>query len=146
MSLFPMTRISDPFPELDRVFDLFINNSVPNKGPELNQAIQTPRANVLREDKGYTIELAAPGFSRGDFDIGVNDNVLTISVNRTEDTKEYISNLKRREFSYSSFSRSWSLPEGTLVAGIEAEYQAGILNVSIPTETARSTNRKIEVN
>jgi HSP20 family protein len=145
MSLFPMTRISDPFPELDRVFDLFMNDSVPSKNLKINQAIQAPRANVLREDKGYTIELAVPGFSRGDFDIDVSDNVLTISV-VSEDNKEYTSSLKRREFSYSSFSRSWSLPEGTLAAGIEAEYRAGILNVSIPTETARSTNRKIEVN
>ena len=104
-----------------------------------------PRANVLSEDSGYTIELAAPGFSRGDFDIEVNDDVLTISVS-SEDNKEYTNKLTRREFVYSSFSRSWSLPKGTFVERIEAEYQAGILNVSIPMENKKSPNRKIQVN
>ena len=143
MSLFPMTRISDPFPELDRVFDLFMNDTAPNRNLTKN-LIQTPRANVLSEDSGYAIELAAPGFSRGDFNIEVNDNVLTISAS-SEDTKEYVNKLTRREFAYSSFSRSWSLPEGTLVEGIEAEYQAGVLNVSIPMESKKSSNRKIQV-
>ena len=144
MSLFPTVRISDPFPELDRVFDLFISDTAPTRNPTKNQSMH-PRANVLSEDSGYTIELAAPGFSRGDFDIEVNDDVLTISVS-SEDNKEYTNKLTRREFVYSSFSRSWSLPKGTFVERIEAEYQAGILNVSIPMENKKSPNRKIQVN
>ena len=88
--------------------------------------------------------MAVPGFSRGDFNINVEDNTLTISVS-TEDGPEYLDNLKRREFSYSSFTRSWTLPEGSSIENIAADYEAGILKVAIPAESINQTSRQIEV-
>jgi HSP20 family protein len=88
--------------------------------------------------------MAVPGFSRGDFNIVIEDNALTISVS-TEDGAEYLSNLKRREFSYSSFTRSWTLPEGSSIENIVADYEAGILKVAIPAESANLISRQIEV-
>ena len=143
MSLFPMTRMSDPFSDLDRMFDLFMSDGLATRNLTKNLA-KVPRANVINTENGYAIELAAPGFSRGDFNIDVNDNVLTVSVT-CEDGPEYVKNLRSREFSYESFSRSWSLSKGVMIDGIEAHYEAGILSVSIPAETKKSMNRTIDV-
>ena len=144
MSLFPVLRMGDSqnlFSDFDNMFDMFLTS--PPSG-RVKNAITSPRANILMGDNSYTIELAAPGFSRGDFEIDVNNNTLTISVS-SEDGLEYKRNITRREFSYSSFARSWTLPDGVYVDGISAVYNSGILSVSIPSDPQKSKARKIEV-
>jgi len=91
----------------------------------------TPRANVLKTSEGYSIELAAPGFSRDEFEIEADNGVLTVKVG-TSDTKVYNENLTSQEYSFASFTRSWSLPKEAAVEGIGARYDAGILYISIP--------------
>jgi len=70
---------------------------------------------------------------------------LTISVNENSVTEAQATNYVRREFSYGKFNRSWSLPKNTNIEGISANYDAGILTVSIPEESSRSASRKIEI-
>jgi len=148
MSLFPVTRVSllgDTVSEFDRIFDNFFGAPVmANHSPSEKLMTNVPRANILTNKEGYLIEMAVPGFSRGDFNIVIEDNALTISVS-TEDGPEHLSNLKRREFSYSSFTRSWTLPEGSSIENIVADYEAGILKVTIPAESANLISRQIEV-
>ena len=150
MSLFPITRMSifNPVSDFDRLFDTFLDETYPARRDSIGRsdvAMATiPRANVLEEKNGYSIELAAPGFSRGDFNIEVNDNMLTVSVS-SEDTPEYASALKRREYSYTSFTRSWNLPETVSVNMIDATYSAGILTVNIPMEAKSAKKLQIEV-
>ena len=104
----------------------------------------TPKANVSKDERGYQISLAAPGLSRGDFNIEVSDNVLTIF---TESDYKKDENSLRKEYSYHNFSRSWSLPESVNIDGITAEYTAGILNLNIPVENVIiNKTKKIEVN
>jgi len=143
MSLFPVlraTNMRDPFSDFDRLFDAFF--TAPRTSE--NMASNVPRANLLASDDSYTIELASPGFSRSDFNIEVDNNVLSVSVS-SSDGDEYTKNLKRREFSYSSFSRSWSLPENANIEGIDATYEAGILTVNVPVIVNKSSTRKIDV-
>lgn len=104
----------------------------------------TPRANVVKTDTGYGIELAAPGFSREEFEMVVDDGRLTIELG-TEDTKEYEDKLVHREYRFSNFKRSFSLPENTNVDGITARYEAGILYVDVPVEEKSCTKRVINV-
>jgi HSP20 family protein len=148
MSLFPVTRVSllgDTVNEFDRIFDNFFGApAMASHSPSEKLMTNIPRANILTNKEGYLIEMAVPGFSRGDFNIVIEDNALTISVS-TEDGAEYLSNLKRREFSYSSFTRSWTLPEGSSIENIVADYEAGILKVAIPAESANLISRQIEV-
>ena len=102
----------------------------------------TPRANIKKLDNAYNIQLAVPGFSRDDLDISIEDSMLTISAStgHGDISDDYTS----REFNYSSFSRSWSLPDGFQSSQISASYEAGILNVTIPFQ--QENIKKITVN
>ena len=100
-----------------------------------------PKANIKKTEQGYNIQLASPGFSRDDFTVDVEDNILTIGAVRStdQDPDDYTS----REFSYSSFNRSWTLPEGASTSGLAANYEAGILSIDIPVQ--HEETRKIIV-
>lgn len=104
----------------------------------------TPRANVVKTDSGYGIELAAPGFSRDEFVMVADGGKLTVELG-TEDGKEYEDKLIHREYRFSSFKRSFSLPENTNIDGITARYEAGILYVDVPVEEKSCTKRVINV-
>ena len=104
----------------------------------------TPRANVVKTDTGYGIELAAPGFSRDEFELSVHKNKLTIGMG-TEDTKEYEDKLVHREYRYTSFTRYFTLPENTNVDRISARYEAGILYVDVPVEEKNVQKRVISI-
>lgn len=96
-----------------------------------------PPANISESEKGYTIELAAPGFSRDDFQISAEDSRLTISVCAQENTprEKYLS----QEFGYTrEFTRSWSLPITVDTSTITARYEAGVLSVDVPTGKKKS--------
>ena len=104
----------------------------------------TPRANIVKNDNVYTIELAAPGYSRDEFVMTADDGQLTVELG-TEDTKEYKAAIVHREYSFSSFKRSFSLPENTNVDGITARYEAGILYIDVPVEDKNVQKRTITV-
>jgi HSP20 family protein len=104
----------------------------------------TPRANVIKTDAGYGIELAAPGFSRDEFELNVDNNKLTVRLG-TEDTEEYENKLVHREYRFTNFKRSFALPENTNIDGINARYEAGILYVEVPVEEKNVQSRVITV-
>ena len=70
-----------------------------------------PAVNVKETEKTFEIELAAPGLTKKDFEISVDNGMLTISSEKKEEKEEKEKNYTRKEFSYSSFSRSFTLPE-----------------------------------
>ncbi len=91
-----------------------------------------PAVNIAEEKDAFKIEVAAPGLNKKDFKIDVHNNLLTISSeakHEVEDTKE---NYVRKEFSYSTFKRSFSLPDSIDSDKIKANQSEGILTVSIP--------------
>ena len=144
-SIFPVSRFGlgplSLMNEMDSVFDQFFN---PPARRRVSNISNVPRANVVKGDNSYTIELAAPGFSRGDFDINITNNALTISVD-SDVPANYASTLASQEYSYSSFERSWSLPDASNVDGITASYEAGILRIEIPTTSKRDSAVNIKV-
>ena len=108
-----------------------------------------PAVNVSEDDKSYAIEVIAPGFKKEDFKINVHDDILTISAeNKSESTeKDDKRQYNRREYNYSSITRSFHLPENAKDDAISANYVDGILKLSIPkskTETKASKEIKIE--
>lgn len=121
-------------------FDNFLNLSQNNRSDYMT----VPRANILKTEHGYSVELAAPGFSRDEFQLSVDNNTLTVSVN-TEDGNDYEKNVTSREYKFQSFSRSWSLPEMTNVESIGARYEAGILYIDVPVEDHRHVRKVITV-
>lgn len=93
-----------------------------------------PAVNLLENDNEFLIELAAPGMKRDDFKISFDNGRLTISSERKDERKEGDGEkYSRHEFTYSSFQRSFSVPESTVNAEkIAAKYSNGILYITLP--------------
>ena len=107
---------------------------------------RVPAANISESKDHYHVELAAPGLSKEDFNIKLDRNVLSISVEQRNQDSEQDRNYNKREFSYSSFVRSFTLPESADENGIEAKYQNGVLCIDIAKrEEAKMLTRQIEI-
>ena len=106
-----------------------------------------PAVNIREEEKEFILELAVPGMKKEDFNIEVDDSVLTISMERKDEREESDSGYTRREFKYASFKRAFTLPETVEEEAIEAKYQDGILHFSLPKkkEALPKPKRLIEV-
>ena len=99
--------------------------------PSYEHAAHTlPKVNIIEDDNGYKIELAVPGFEKNDFNIEIDDDVLSISLDKEIDTKTTTYN--KREFNFGSFKRAFNLPESANSAKISAQYRSGILMIEIP--------------
>jgi len=92
-----------------------------------------PAVNVKEDEDKFQIEVAAPGMNKEDFKIKLENNVLSICSEKKEEKEEKKPNYSRREFSYQSFQRSFTLPEGHVQSEkITAKYNDGILIVELP--------------
>ena len=91
-----------------------------------------PAVNVKETDKSYEITMAAPGLDKKDFNIDVNGSMITISAEKEKVEKEEDEHYNRREYNYTSWSRSFSLPENCNRDMIDAEYKNGELRIFIP--------------
>ena len=107
-----------------------------------------PAVNVKEEKDTFEVELAAPGMKKDDFNIEVHNNVITISSEKKEEKKEEKDKYTRREFSYSSFKRSFSLPDSIDDSRIDAKYTDGVLKVTLPKkeESKKESPKKIKIN
>lgn len=99
----------------------------------LSKKLSVPAVNVSEDQQGFTIDVAAPGLKKTDFNIAVDGNVLTVSAESTK-TKEEKGDDKytRQEYNYSSFSRSLTLPDNVDEEKITATYDGGVLKLSVP--------------
>lgn len=91
-----------------------------------------PSVNITERDKDFLIELAAPGLTKKDFKVELDNDMLSISAEKEEKREEKENGSTRKEFSYNSFCRSFRLPENSKAEKIEAEYENGILKIEIP--------------
>ena len=95
-----------------------------------NDAISAPRAqtgvrtNVTTNDNDYRVDIVIPGLSKDDIVVDINDDNMTVSYEAKENDSNFVS--------YRSFSRSWSLPQNTNVSDISAEYNQGVLSITVP--------------
>jgi len=102
-----------------------------------------PAVNIREDEKAFYLELAVPGMDKKDLHIEVKDDVLTVSSEHKEEKQEEFEGYRRREFSYSSFCRSFYLPEDVNGEKIGATYKDGILNVEIPKLEEEKKKEKI---
>ena len=103
----------------------------------------SPAVNTSENKKSYEIEVAVPGFKKNDFNITVNNGLLTISCDRSSNNEKSSDGYTNREFSYSSFSRSFTLPTDVDDEHINARYEDGILYVTLPREVVAEENEAI---
>lgn len=101
-----------------------------------------PAVNVKETEKTFEIELAAPGLTKKDFEISVDNGMLTISSEKKEEKEEKEKNYTRKEFSYSSFSRSFTLPESVNEEDVKAYYEDGILRLHIAKKAMGTSKPK----
>jgi len=130
-----MPGFSDVF---DSIFnDTFFSDRITSR---------VPAANISESQDHYHIELAAPGLSKEDFKLSLERNVMSISVEQSSKNDAQERNINKREFSYSSFVRSFTLPDSADESGIEAKYENGVLCINIPKrEEAKIQTRQIEI-
>lgn len=95
--------------------------------------ISRPAVNVSEDETSYFIELAAPGLKKDDFEIDISEGVLTISVNIGHQTSASVGKkFTRREYSFSQFKRTFSIPSHVNTDKVAAKYQDGILEIILP--------------
>lgn len=107
--------------------------------PEMDFAVRMPSVNIVENTKDFKIHMAAPGMEKKDFKIEIDSDMLTISAEKKEETKEEKENYTRKEYSYNGFSRSFRLPENCMSDKIDAKYENGILHLSLPKKEVAVT-------
>jgi HSP20 family protein len=115
--------------------DRFFNNDLMDWGTSNFSSTNTslPAVNVKETDDDYYIEVAAPGMSKKDFNVNFQNNVLTISSEKKNEKEEKEDSYTRKEFSYQSFQRSFTVPGKDVDSDkISASYENGILNIKLP--------------
>ena len=129
------------FPSL---FDDDFFSSVPATG---RQNSYMPAVNIKEDDKNYFLELAVPGMDKKDLKIDIDEDVLTISSEHKNENVEKQEGYTRKEFSYSSFARSFYIPENVNRDSINANYKDGILTVSFPKqeEDRKKITREVKI-
>lgn len=132
---------TSPMPSLRRIMEDFWNNDSLFDRALFNGDKRTPAVNIRENEKNFEIEVAAPGFDKQDFQLNLEDNVLTISAENKKESQEEKENFTRKEFSYASFSRSFSLPETVKEEEIKAHYENGLLHL-ILNKADRPANQK----
>jgi HSP20 family protein len=129
-------------PFFNDVFDSILSDSF------LSDKLVTrvPAVNIAENDNAFNIELAVPGLKKEDFKINLDKNVLTIAAEKKNENNAETKKYSKREYSYNSFVRSFTLPETADYTKIEADYTDGILNLTIAKkEEAKFQSREIAV-
>ncbi|MGY0034758.1 Hsp20/alpha crystallin family protein [Pedobacter sp. NJ-S-72] len=107
---------------------------------------RVPAVNISETVDHYHVELAAPGLKKEDFKLSLERNILSISVEKRTESKQEERNYAKREYSYNSFVRSFTLPESADENGIQATYNDGVLAINIPKrEEAKILSRQIDI-
>lgn len=140
MTLVKFNRSHDDFfPSLSRFFDDF--------APTVSRT-SMPAVNIKETENSFQVELAAPGLDKADFQISIDENVLKISAEKqSKHEEEEEGRYSRREFSYQSFARSFTLPDTVDQEAIAANYKEGVLSIRLPkrAEEEVKASRTIEI-
>lgn len=128
------------FPNFGNAFDNFLKM-------DYNYGESTPSVNVTENDQEYHLEYLVPGFKKEEIKVALEQNVLTVKAERKTETVEEQKRYTRKEFSFSSFKRSFTLPENIDIDKMSAKHEHGILNIVLPkkVEEKKETMKEIEI-
>jgi HSP20 family protein len=127
--------------------DIFNSNFGNEFVSNFNTGITLPAVNVLDNDEEYIVEMAVPGLKKSDFDVSIDNQMLSISAELNTENEDSDENYTRREFGYSSFKRKFSLPETVETEKIKAKYEEGLLKVLLPKrdEAKKKSIKQIKI-
>jgi len=135
MSVNTLTKKSDLLPSF--VDEFFTPWKTMFEG--MNRDFTLPAVNVKETKQEFILSVAAPGLNKQDFRIDMDGNMLTISAEKEEETPGSDKNYSRREYNYSKFARTFSIPDDINIEKIDAHYEDGVLKVLLPKkEEAKS--------
>lgn len=140
-------RLSN-FPNLSTWFEDFPMGDFPSLfSTNFNTGISLPKVNIKEVADAFVVEMAVPGLKKSDFKIDLDNHVLSISAELKEENEEKQTGYTRREFGYSSFKRTFTLPETVDDNKIKANYKEGILTVNLPKkeEAKQKPARTIDI-
>ncbi len=141
-----MTHVKNNPVYFGNLFDELFNNIPANWGKDGQNALSSPPANIHETADAYHVELNVPGRNKEDFSIKVDNGLLTISYEKKEETEKKEYRTIRKEFSFRSFKRSFSLDEKVDTTAIQAKYENGVLLVLLPKkEEVKSAPKEISV-
>lgn len=123
-----LARLSERMPT---VFDDFLSpwNDWFGNG---ERSLTLPAVNITESKDDYMVSLAAPGMKKDDFKIDLEGNMITISSEKEEKKEEKEKKFTRKEYNYSSFCRSFTLPDEVNKEKVDARYEDGVLKISLP--------------
>lgn len=122
------------FPSVPSFFDDFFTKDLVGFS-NLNKSYNAtmPAVNIREDENSFKVEVAAPGLEKNDFKVEVKNDILTISSEKEVKSELDEQNFRRKEFSYSSFKRTFSLPEHEIdVDNVNANYENGVLHIALP--------------
>lgn len=125
--------------DFNRVLNHFFNDNMQSMRTPTNR----PAANVKETDDSFVLELAVPGLTKKDIHINIEKNLLTVSAEKEVTTKEG-ETVKRSEFSFNEFKRSFQLPETVDTELVKAKFKNGVLSITLPKKE-EATPRQIEI-
>lgn len=131
------------------IFNEFFENDW-SQGTSFSQLrTATPAVNIHEDDEQFTIDVAAPGLKKEQFAVNLEKHLLTISAeteNKEEEETAEKGGYRRREFNFSSFKRSFKVPNRIDETKISAKYEDGVLKVTLPKKEVEVTEaKKIEI-
>ncbi len=128
-------------------FDELFNSFPTTWGKDAQTGYPTASVNIHETDDAYHLELNAPGREKSDFTINVEKGLLTISYEKKEETASTSYKTIRKEFTYRSFKRSFSVDDKINTEAIEARYENGVLKLLLPKkDEVKSSPKQIAVN
>ena len=129
-----LIRRNEMFPVWSRFFNDFFDKDILDWSDKHFSITNTtlPAVNIKENENGFEVEMAAPGMKKDDFKINLDHNVLCISSEKSLEENKNEGNYTKREFSYQSFSRSFTLPDSVDEGKISAKYENGLLMIAIP--------------
>ncbi len=143
-----LVKVNNP---INKSFDGLMNelfNELPATfGKTMREdVLNFPPVNIVEKNDLYYLQLAAPGIDKADFNIKLDGKMLTISVEKKEEKSATNEKMIRREFSYKSFKRSFTVDEKIDAAGISARYENGILSLDLPKkEQVKNVTKEITI-
>ena len=139
-----LVKFNEPVTFSNLLDNFFTNSFEPIVEPK---KWTVPAVNVTDNEKNYEIELAVPGMKKEDFNIDLEDDLMTISCNKNEEKCDNKKNYTRQEFCYYNFSRSFNLTDDIDREGIDAKYENGVLNIILPKKDLKisKATKKIDI-
>lgn len=123
-----LIKFQSHLPHFANVLDNFFGNDGNFAAPF---TLNAPAVNVKEDENGFKIEVAAPGLKKEDFQIHLDNHLLTISAESKNETKNETEKYTRKEFHFHTFKRSFTLPKSADAENIIANYNNGILEIAI---------------